>query len=238
MNLREVTIGRQADSDIYIDQRCAYASNRHAIIYYDADQLMYKDTSSNGTMINNVHVKQRAVPIKYGDIIMLAGKYPISWNQICAFFPEANSSSTRNAAHNSGAGNNSVTGDNFGIKVTSNSESKAEMPDLHKWNWGAFLLNWIWSLGNGCWWIFVIYVVLYVCACIPFVNIISSIAALVLSVICGLQGNEWAWNNKQWSSVAEFEKVQATWTKVGVVLVCVCVSLSIISGIGLLAVYL
>ncbi len=54
MTLREVTIGRDKNSDIYLDDRCAYASNNHATIYYDGNQLMFRDNSSNGTMINNI----------------------------------------------------------------------------------------------------------------------------------------------------------------------------------------
>ena len=71
MILREVTIGRSKDCDIYLDPRCEFASSYHAAIYMDGTQLMYKDCSRNGTLINNVSVHNRAVPIKYGDVIML-----------------------------------------------------------------------------------------------------------------------------------------------------------------------
>ena len=80
MILREVTIGRSKDCDIYLDPRCEFASSYHATIYMDGTQLMYKDCSRNGTLINNVSVHNRAVPIKYGDVIMLAGRYQLSWN--------------------------------------------------------------------------------------------------------------------------------------------------------------
>lgn len=32
MNLREITIGRSANCDIYLDQNCQYASNLHGTI--------------------------------------------------------------------------------------------------------------------------------------------------------------------------------------------------------------
>lgn len=89
MNLREVTIGRSRDCDIFLDPRCQYASGHHGVIYSDGNQLMFRDTSSNGTMINNISVRHRAVPIERGDIIMLAGKYQLNWNQIDSFFPYA-----------------------------------------------------------------------------------------------------------------------------------------------------
>ena len=72
MNIREITIGRSKTSDIYLDDRCIYASNNHGSIYYDGNQMMYRDNSSNGTMVNNIMVRRRAVPIRQGDIIMIS----------------------------------------------------------------------------------------------------------------------------------------------------------------------
>lgn len=85
-NLREITIGRDKNSDIYLDESCKLASRNHASIFYDGNQLMFRDVSTNGTMINNVRVNHRTVPISNGDIIMIAGRYQISWSQINAFF--------------------------------------------------------------------------------------------------------------------------------------------------------
>ena len=90
MNLREVTIGRSPNCDIYLNPGYSYASNMHGMIYYEGNQLMFKDTSSNGTMINNISVRGRAVPIRRRDSIMIAGRYPINWNQIDPFFPFSN----------------------------------------------------------------------------------------------------------------------------------------------------
>ena len=42
MNIREITIGRSKTSDIYLDDRCIYASNNHGSIYYDGNQMMYQ----------------------------------------------------------------------------------------------------------------------------------------------------------------------------------------------------
>ncbi len=89
MNLREVTIGRSNTCDIYLDPRCKFASSLHATIFYHGNQLMFKDTSTNGTLINNVRVHKRSVPINHGDVILIAGKYPLNWNQIDSFFPIA-----------------------------------------------------------------------------------------------------------------------------------------------------
>lgn len=66
MNIREITIGRSKSSDIFLDNRCIYASNNHGSIYYDGNRMMYRDNSSNGTMI--------------------AGRYQLNWNQTNFFF--------------------------------------------------------------------------------------------------------------------------------------------------------
>lgn len=68
------------------------------------------------------------------------------------------------------------------------------------WNWGGFLLGWIWAVGNGAFlWAVVAFFV-------PFFNI-----------VLGFKGNEWAWQSKQWNSVDHFRQTQRTWTKAGVI---------------------
>lgn len=134
--LREVTIGRDKGSDIYLDANCKFASNHHATMYYDGTQLMFRDNSTNGTLINNVSVKHRAVPIYHGDTIMIAGKYPISWNQIDAFFP-----------------NRPYIAPMPVVQQPTKVEESI-LPDTASWSWGAFFLYPIWGFFNGCWWAF------------------------------------------------------------------------------------
>lgn len=66
-----------------------------------------------------------------------------------------------------------------------------------RFNWGAFLLNWIWGIGNKS------YQTLW--CLIPF-------AGIIWAFVCGLKGNEWAWQNKKWTNVEEFNRVQRKWT--------------------------
>ncbi len=87
MMLREIRIGRANDCDIFVDAYCRYASSYHAKIYSNGSQLIYEDTSSNGTVINNVKVHKRTVPIYPGDVILLAGHYQLSWESIFVYFP-------------------------------------------------------------------------------------------------------------------------------------------------------
>lgn len=82
MGKREVSIGRSKSCDICLSQSCDYASNYHATIYYEGNRLLYKDTSTNGTVINNKFVHKMTVQIERGDYILIAGRYHISWSQI------------------------------------------------------------------------------------------------------------------------------------------------------------
>ncbi|MGZ5106361.1 MAG: hypothetical protein ACXWBR_19085, partial [Usitatibacter sp.] len=58
--------------------------------------------------------------------------------------------------------------------------------EIDRWNWGAFLLNWIWGIGNNTF--------IALLALVPFVNII-------MVFVLGAKGSEWAWRNKHWESV-------------------------------------
>ena len=208
MNLREVTIGRSPNCDIYLDQRCKYASNMHGTIYYDGNQLMFKDTSSNGTMINNISVRKRAVPIRRGDSIMIAGKYPINWNHIDSFFQYTPPT---------------PIGRIFDVsKSMSQQAGNADPLNLSKWSWGAFVLSWIWGFFNGCWWMFLVQIGTFLLSLllwwVPFAAIFISIIDLGVSVLFGIKGTEWAWNNRSWSSISNFKQTQDTWNKVGLML--------------------
>ena len=134
MVLREITIGRSRDCDVYLDPRCDRASSYHATVYMDGNQLMYRDRSRNGTMINNVGVHNRAVPINYGDIIMIAGRYQLNWNQIMQFFPQAYMRQP--------------------VAEQPQRPVTVSSVDTSKWNWGAFGIYPIWGFFNGCWWAF------------------------------------------------------------------------------------
>jgi hypothetical protein len=75
-------------------------------------------------------------------------------------------------------------------------------PEINHWNWGAFLLNWIWGIGNGT----PIALLMFV----PFVN-------LVMPFVLGAKGSRWAWRNKRWDSVEHFKRVQRQWAIAGLI---------------------
>jgi hypothetical protein len=69
-------------------------------------------------------------------------------------------------------------------------------PGVDRWNWGAFMLNWIWGVCNNTW----ISLLMFV----PGVN-------FIMLFILGAKGSVWAWRNKQWDSVEHFRRVQRRW---------------------------
>lgn len=95
--------------------------------------------------------------------------------------------------------------------------------ELNKWNWGAFLLTWIWAIGNSTW--------------IGLLALISPIS-LIMAIILGIKGNEWAWQHRKFENVDQFKKVQKAWSLWGLVLflvsfvlMIVIMSTSVMSGL-------
>jgi hypothetical protein len=83
------------------------------------------------------------------------------------------------------------------------TDPEAIPAEIDRWNWGAFLLNWIWGVGNNT---FIALLTL-----VPFVG-------LVMPFVLGAKGSRWAWRNGRWDSVAHFKRVQRLWTIWGVVI--------------------
>jgi len=85
---------------------------------------------------------------------------------------------------------------------TSGRGSSAVIPEeIRGWNWGAFLLPWLWGIGNSVW--------IALLALIPY-------AGIIMAIVLGVKGNEWAWRNKRWDSIEHFKRTQSTWTKWGI----------------------
>lgn len=73
-------------------------------------------------------------------------------------------------------------------------------PEVDRWNWGAFLLNWIWGIGNNTYIALLMFV--------PLAN-------MVMPFVLGAKGSVWAWRNKHWDSVEHFKRVQRAWARWG-----------------------
>jgi hypothetical protein len=67
------------------------------------------------------------------------------------------------------------------------SEPQEIPPELDRWNWGAFLLNWIWGVGNNT------YIALLV-----FIPVFG----LVMPFVLGAKGSRWAWRNGRWTALS------------------------------------
>ncbi len=87
---------------------------------------------------------------------------------------------------------------------TSHIEPKAIPPEIDRWNWGAFLLNWIWGVGNNTF--------IALLTFIPFFGI------LIMPFVLGAKGSAWAWRNGRWDSIEHFKRVQRLWAIWGAVI--------------------
>src|SRR5690242_9695543 len=75
--------------------------------------------------------------------------------------------------------------------------------EIDRWNWGAFLLNWIWGVGNN-----------------TFIALLTLVPVIgwVMPFVLGAKGSAWAWRNGRWDSIAHFKRVQRLWAIWGAVL--------------------
>jgi hypothetical protein len=82
-------------------------------------------------------------------------------------------------------------------------DPKAVPAEIDRWNWGAFLLNWIWGVGNN-----------------TFIALLTLIPVfgLVMMFVLGAKGSGWAWRNGRWDSVEHFKRVQRSWAIWGVII--------------------
>lgn len=147
MFIKEITIGRDKNCDIVLDEQCSAASRMHALLLVDNNSLIYKDISRNGTLINNININNRSIPIHHGDNIMIAGRYPLSWNTIDRYIPNTSQNTERTIY---GQTIQEVP-NNIGYNHQKQN-SNTSLPNLNKWSWGAFALYPLWGFFNGCWW--------------------------------------------------------------------------------------
>lgn len=118
----------------------------------------------------------------------------------------------------------------YGYSNSSGQGPTAVVPDqIRGFNWGALLLNWIWTLGNATCGMAILSFVL---SAIPLVN-------LGWAIYLGLHGNEIAWRSKQWQGVEHFKATQRKWTIAGIVVVvlgillaCVCTALGGVASLS------
>lgn len=81
-------------------------------------------------------------------------------------------------------------------------------PEIRRFNWGAFLLNWIWGIFHKKY-----ITLLYFPACL-----IPVIGPLAISIWFGFAGNKWAWESKNWDSIESFNENQKLWVRIWLIL--------------------
>ncbi len=100
------------------------------------------------------------------------------------------------------------------IKEVDMSYTNKTVPEeIKRWNWGAFMFNIIWGFGNRSYLPLLVFV--------PLLN-------LVWIFVCGLKGNEWAWQKGDYDSVETFMKVQETWNRAGFIYFIVSIIFAVI----------
>ncbi len=90
------------------------------------------------------------------------------------------------------------------IDPAARPEPKAIPAEIDRWNWGAFLLNWIWGVGNNTF--------------IALLTLIPFLGILIMPFVLGAKGSAWAWRNGRWDSVQHFKRVQRLWAIWGAII--------------------
>jgi len=96
-------------------------------------------------------------------------------------------------------------------------------PFLEKWNWGAFLLSWIWALGHGQ---ILVGILILVVGILP---VIGTLVDLGLVIYLGIKGNELAWNSGRFASIEQLKETERVWTKWAVILLIIGLVLFVLS---------
>jgi hypothetical protein len=101
------------------------------------------------------------------------------------------------------------------VPITTTDSGKGSLSvlpaELKGFNWGAFFLSWIWGIGNKVW-----------------ISFIVLVLGIIWSIVLGLKGNEWAWQNKQWDSIEHFKKTQKMWRKWAIAVFIISIAISLV----------
>ncbi len=86
-------------------------------------------------------------------------------------------------------------------------------PELKGFNRGACIFTFIWAIANKT--------PIGLLALIPVVG-------LVMMFVLGRKGNEWAWQNRRWDSIQQFQEVQQKWDNAVRILILVLIVLRVV----------
>ncbi len=88
-----------------------------------------------------------------------------------------------------------------------------------KFNWGAFLFNWIWGIKYKK----LVLLLVPVFCFIPFGFLVS----IAISFYAGVNGNQWAWEEIQYKDEEDFHHAQKSWVKTWFILAAILLVLAI-----------
>jgi hypothetical protein len=101
------------------------------------------------------------------------------------------------------------------------SEEARIEAELAKWNWGAFLLTWLWGVFNGVMRSFMVLIPIY---------------GIYEWIMLGKNGNRLAWETNRWQTIDEFHKTQRKWAiwgwVIAVVVILIIIGSTSSSGSG------
>jgi serine/threonine protein kinase len=159
------------------------------------------------TGISPSDLPQSNLKIQFGDCVSLSPSFTSWLQKITEPAPENRFATARQAmdALNSGLIlqerdlTNQETRNNSGCGLKNRVEKVPEA--IKGWNWGAFLVPWIWLWQNRVW-----------SGLFCFLPIIGFPMAITL----GIKGNEWAWKSRHWRSIQQFKEYQRSWAIAGI----------------------
>ncbi len=233
MTNKSITIGRAPECSVIVDQSFGRVSNEHATLEIQDGQLIFKDHSSNGTMINGRLIHNSSIAIQNGDKILLADTYELTWPVILKKFPslqrrterfdgsQVQTTERKTEMFNPSEVEHSIadSGHVSHRHTISENETVGQLNDftqlevdeyLEKFNFGAFLSSWVWAMCNHIYWPLIIIPI----SLIPF---LGQIASLFLCSYLGIKGNTLAWNRTK-ASFGKFVSGQKKWIVIGVIL--------------------
>ena len=107
---------------------------------------------------------------------------------------------------------------------------------LNHFNWGAAFFTFIWGAFNGAfhktfWFVLLV-------SCISVFNVfIGSVLMIVLAIIFGIKGNQWAWKSKEWDDIETFQTIQKNWALAFVIVYAVLILICALVGFVLFPIF-
>jgi len=78
---RIIRVGSLSNNDIVINSQ--FVSRSHAdILCNDDGSYTISDHSSNGTIVNGIALNHNSMTVRFGDVVVFAGKIPLDWNKV------------------------------------------------------------------------------------------------------------------------------------------------------------